>query len=355
MFKNIAEWIKFNRTKNQITQEYLAQILETTQSVINKWENGKVEVPNYMLIELANVFNVPGNEPFNILYKQYSSKWLDRDIEITNEIKEKIEKIIERCNKEYIEFKKLIFKEFKNNVNEYLVLTNKISEITNFKNKNVILEEICKYIAYPTKAKFNTIVNEHTIYTASINLINNKNFENGFFWTQILNIKGKNIENYITLKDTENLNLPAFIYEHLLKYQNIENIIDSEIEKYINLNIYKKDIKTSLFCIWNFYNKDIINFKTFENYLDFILNLNNIFIYLIETLHFDNSTIEKLNNISETEYFQNLNIKQENIEKISENLLNIKNNKNLLLSLYNLNRLRHINESNQILDDITRF
>ena len=53
-----TERLKELRTENNISQQRIAEILNTTQQQINKYENGKQELPLRRFIELAVYYNV---------------------------------------------------------------------------------------------------------------------------------------------------------------------------------------------------------------------------------------------------------------------------------------------------------
>lgn len=55
---NIGESIKNLRTKNNISQEVLAEKLSISRQAISNWENGKSQPDSETLVKLASMFNV---------------------------------------------------------------------------------------------------------------------------------------------------------------------------------------------------------------------------------------------------------------------------------------------------------
>lgn len=55
---NIGESIKNLRTKNNISQEVLAENLSISRQAISNWENGKSQPDSETLVKLASMFNV---------------------------------------------------------------------------------------------------------------------------------------------------------------------------------------------------------------------------------------------------------------------------------------------------------
>ncbi len=60
--KSLGEVIRENRTRCNMTQEFVAEQLGVSRQAVSKWENGTSEPTTSNLLALANLFDVPAEE-----------------------------------------------------------------------------------------------------------------------------------------------------------------------------------------------------------------------------------------------------------------------------------------------------
>ena len=60
--KSLGEVIRENRTRCNMTQEFVAEQLSVSRQAVSKWENGTSEPTTSNLLALANLFDVPAEE-----------------------------------------------------------------------------------------------------------------------------------------------------------------------------------------------------------------------------------------------------------------------------------------------------
>ena len=62
--KYVADKIKYYRTSRNITQDELAEMLDTTYQSISRYETGDRKTNNELLFKLSKIFNVSINDFF---------------------------------------------------------------------------------------------------------------------------------------------------------------------------------------------------------------------------------------------------------------------------------------------------
>lgn len=79
-FVKFGKGIRFFRTKNEMTQEKLAEMVEVNELYLNRIENARVKPSLELMVRLCNVFNISVNDCLrykdydgNVLYKQFKS------------------------------------------------------------------------------------------------------------------------------------------------------------------------------------------------------------------------------------------------------------------------------------------
>ena len=60
--KSLGEVIKENRTRCNMTQEFVAEQLGVSRQAVSKWENGTSEPTTSNLLSLAKLYGVPAEE-----------------------------------------------------------------------------------------------------------------------------------------------------------------------------------------------------------------------------------------------------------------------------------------------------
>src|SRR5699024_2365238 len=121
----IAKTIKKERLRCGMTQESLAEYLNTTKATISKWENTSLYPDITMLPKLAKVFNISVDDLLN-----YSVTMTDEEI---TKISISLSKMLNRRN----------YDEYLSIVRDYYV--SKCNEISII---NSLLEHIMNHIAY---------------------------------------------------------------------------------------------------------------------------------------------------------------------------------------------------------------
>ena len=79
-----AQNLKFLRTKYNLTQEQLANNINSTRSTVNNWEN-EISEPNLdMIRKLTETFNVKDNIVFEDLKSKYNTSFVDLEEDTIN-------------------------------------------------------------------------------------------------------------------------------------------------------------------------------------------------------------------------------------------------------------------------------
>ena len=79
-----AQNLKFLRTKYNLTQEQLANKINSTRSTVNNWEN-EISEPNLdMIRKLTETFNIKDNIVFEDLKSKYNTSFIDLDEDTIN-------------------------------------------------------------------------------------------------------------------------------------------------------------------------------------------------------------------------------------------------------------------------------
>ena len=79
-----AQNLKYLRTKYNLTQEQLANKINSTRSTVNNWEN-EISEPNLdMIRKLTETFNIKDNIVFEDLKSKYNTSFVDLDEDTIN-------------------------------------------------------------------------------------------------------------------------------------------------------------------------------------------------------------------------------------------------------------------------------
>ena len=79
-----AQNLKYLRTKYNLTQEQLANKINSTRSTVNNWEN-EISEPNLdMIRKLTETFNIKDNIVFEDLKSKYNTSFIDLDEDTIN-------------------------------------------------------------------------------------------------------------------------------------------------------------------------------------------------------------------------------------------------------------------------------
>lgn len=110
----IGENIKLLRKKNNLSQKELGEMLNVSQQAVGKWETGKSEPDNSIIVKLAKIFNVQTDFILNGIEEQSHSntaprlQLLARHLdELPDEQRERIIKNFEDTIEDYLKIMKI--------------------------------------------------------------------------------------------------------------------------------------------------------------------------------------------------------------------------------------------------------
>lgn len=347
----VNDWLREKRKEKGLTQIEIANVLGVSQSVVNRWENGKIEIPNQFLAKLTDIFGVSKEEPFLILSKQFSFDWKGRDIIVNDIISDKINKITNKMLDELYDFKVMVYDEFVKNIRCYFAMTNKLCKMFNIENRMFVMKGLCNYLKGSEHYFYDSIVNEHTIYAAALQFLFEKKYDEGFYWNNKVNIKNVDKNNYINIEDCKDIDCLSFLFDEIIDLGDL-NPLEEKVENYLNLKLAADDIKIIIFCLWNFHCNKFKDFKDINDFLDMLLNVNNSFILFLDNYNFNYlfDSVEK--DILNSKYFNYFNIMKDDLDIAKKNFSNINKNLSRIIALYQLAKLRTVCESNQILNGV---
>ena len=357
---------------NNLKQEFTNNILKINQNKKELEEKEKFYEENKIKLNL-NIENL--NNDFKEIEKKIKNLNNFNVVDIFDLSFDKIEKIISKIKDEdnlkniSIEFNKIdnLKRKLSNNLNEYLIKKNQITEINNMLNEEKIiiennllnlisekesLEEIIKnYLKFCLNDNNNLNINNNKIKKYSenfeifyyeISIINLINFSQNFSEIFFDFIEKNNLFKNISYEKNINIKICKFELNTLLKNKLI-NFIKLKQKSKKNLNDFIINLSKEILLKFNI---NFFNSKKFENFIKINIKLNYLTKIIESSLNFINNSFKQILNENNKKLLEiNLIINKLNLEQNEkENKLNeIDEKKNLLINS-NANNNSYLNQ-----------
>ena len=358
---------------NNLKQEFTNNILKINQNKKELEEKEKIYDENKIKLNL-NIENL--NNDFKEIEKKIKNFNNFNVVDIFDLSFDKIEKIISKIKDEdnlkniSIEFNKIdnLKRKLSNNLNEYLIKKNQITEINNMLNEEKIIIENNLLNLISEKESFEEIIKSYLKFCLNdnnnLNINNNKikkyseNFEIFYYEISIINlinfsqnfseiffdfIEKNNLFKNISYEKNINIKICKFELNTLIKNKLI-NFIESKGQKSKkNLNDFIINLSKEILLKFNI---NFFNSKKFENFIKINIKLNYLTKIIESSINFINNSFKQILNENNKKLLEiNLIINKLNLEQNEkENKLNeIDEKKNLLINS-NANNNSYLNQ-----------
>ena len=67
--KEVSKNLKQARKNKEMSQEQVAKLMDTRQTIYSRYETGKLELDYYKIIKICNILEITPNELFENCYK----------------------------------------------------------------------------------------------------------------------------------------------------------------------------------------------------------------------------------------------------------------------------------------------